>query len=103
MHTKINIHQIDPNFLKPELWSKTRLGMQHVHLKLLWILIYAITKKNKHISGINISGNYKIVINSTKVYFGVTRQHEEVGHKNLIIVIYKNHLDRLCRNGNQIL
>jgi hypothetical protein len=97
MHTKINIHQIDPNFLKPELWSKTRLGMQHVHLELLWILIYAITKKNKHISRINISGNYKIVINSTKVYFGVTRQRAEVGHKNLIIVIYKKSFGQIMQ------
>jgi mRNA-degrading endonuclease YafQ of YafQ-DinJ toxin-antitoxin module len=73
MHTKINTHQIDPNFLTHELGSKTRLGMQHVHLELLWILIYAITKRNKHISRINISDNYKIVINSPEVHFGIKR------------------------------
>jgi hypothetical protein len=94
MHTKINTHQVDPNFLTPDLWSNTRLGMQHKHLELLWILIYAITSKNKHISRINISGNYKIVINSPEVYFGISKQHAEVGHKNLIIFSYKNHLGR---------
>jgi hypothetical protein len=35
MHTKINTHQIDPNFLTPNLWSKISLGMQHKHLELL--------------------------------------------------------------------
>jgi hypothetical protein len=85
MHTKINTHQIYRNFLTPDLWSKTRLEMQHKHLELLWILTYAIIKKNKHISRINISDNYKIVINSPYVYFGMTRQHAEVGHKTLII------------------
>jgi hypothetical protein len=49
------------------IWFKTRLGMQHLHLELLWILSYAITKKNKHISRINISDNKKIVINSPEV------------------------------------
>jgi hypothetical protein len=73
MHTKINTHQNGPNFLTHGLWSKTRLGMQHIHLELLWILIYAITKKNKHTSRINISDNYKIVINSLEVHFGLNR------------------------------
>jgi hypothetical protein len=40
---------------------------------LLWILSYAFTKKNKHISGINISVDYKIVINSPEVHFGIRR------------------------------
>jgi hypothetical protein len=71
MHTKINTQQNGPNFLTHDLYSKTRLGMQHIHLELLWILSYAITKKNKHISGINISDNYKIVINSPEVHFGI--------------------------------
>jgi hypothetical protein len=62
MHTKIKTHQNDTNFLTHDLWSKTRLGMQHTHLELLWILSYAITKKNKHISRLNIYGHYKIVI-----------------------------------------
>jgi hypothetical protein len=63
--------------------------MQHIHLELLWILTYAIIKKNKHFSKINISGNYKIVINSPEVHSAIKRQHEEVGHKNLIIFGYK--------------
>jgi hypothetical protein len=60
-------------------------------------------KENKHKSRINISGNYKIVINSTEVYFGITRQYAEVGHKNIIIVSYKNHLGRFCINGKQFI
>jgi hypothetical protein len=50
--------------------------MQHIHLE-----PYAIIKKNKHILIINNSDHYKIVINSLEVYFGITRQHAEVGHK----------------------
>jgi hypothetical protein len=103
MHTKINIHQSDSNFLPHDPWSKTRLGMQHIHLELLWILVSAITKKNKHISRINTSDNYKIVINSPEVYFGIKRQHAEVGHKNLIIFSYKNHLDRFSINRKQFI
>jgi hypothetical protein len=101
MHTKINTQQIDPTFLTHDLWSKTSLGMQHTHLELLCILSYAITKKNKHISRINISVNYKIRINSPEVHFGIARQHAEVGHKNLLIFIYKNHLDRFCNKRKQ--
>jgi hypothetical protein len=52
-------------------------------------LSYAITKKNKHISRINIFDNYKIVINSPKMHFGIKRQHAEVGHKTLIILATK--------------
>jgi hypothetical protein len=52
--------------------------------------------KNRHISRINISDKYKIVINSAEV-------HAEIGHKNLIIVSYKNHLERLCRTEKQFL
>jgi hypothetical protein len=55
--------------------------MQHIHLELLSILSYAITNRNKHISKINISDNYKIVINSPEVHFGITIQHVEVGYK----------------------
>jgi hypothetical protein len=77
--------------------------MQQIHLKLLWILSYAITKKNKHISRINISDNDKIVINSPEVHFGIKRQHAEVRNKNLIIFIYKNHLDRFCINRKQFI
>jgi hypothetical protein len=81
MHTKINIHPKDSIFLTHVIWSKTRLGMQHIHLELLWILTYAITKKSKHISRINIADNYKIMINSPEVHFVRKRQHAEVGHK----------------------
>jgi hypothetical protein len=73
MHTKINTQQNDPNFLTQVIWTKPKLGMQHIHLELLGNLIYAITKKIKHISRINISDNYKIVINSPKVHFGIKR------------------------------
>jgi hypothetical protein len=73
MHSKINTHQNDSNIRPHDLWSKTKLGMQHIHQKLLWILSYAITKKNKHISRINISESYKIVITSPKVHFGIAR------------------------------
>jgi hypothetical protein len=73
MHTKMNTHQKDPNFLTHVIWSKPKLGMQHIHLELLWILSYAFSKKNKHISRIIISDNYKIVINSPKVHFGIKR------------------------------
>jgi hypothetical protein len=81
----------------------TNLGMQHIHLEVLWILSYAITKKNKHILRINIFDNYKIVINSSEVHFGIERQHAEVGHKNLNIFGYKNHLDKFCINRKQFL
>jgi hypothetical protein len=66
-------------------------------------LTYAITKKSKHISKINISDDYKNVINSPDVYFGITRPHAEVGHKNLIIFSYKNHLDRFCIKRKQFI
>jgi hypothetical protein len=75
MHTKINKDPNDSNFPTHVIWSKTNLGMQHIHLELLWILIYAITKKNKHISRINIYDNYKIVINLPEVHFGIKKQH----------------------------
>jgi hypothetical protein len=93
----------DPNFLTHVIWSKTNLGMQHLHQELLWNLTYAITKKNKHISRITIYDNYKIVVNSPEVHFGIKRQHAEVGHKNLISFSYQNHLDRFCINGKQFL
>jgi hypothetical protein len=102
MHTKINAQQNDTNFLTHVILSKTNLGMQHIHLELLWNLSYVITKKNKHKSRINISGNYKIVINSPEVCFGIKRQYAKVGCKKLIIVSYKNHLCRFCRNGKTI-
>jgi hypothetical protein len=78
---------------KSSAWDQS-LGMQHIHLELPYILGYAITKKIKHISRINISIKYKIVINSLEVHFCLKRQHAKVGHKNLIIFSYKNHLDQ---------
>jgi hypothetical protein len=74
MHTKINIPQNDPNFLTHVICFKTSLVVQHIQLELLFNLSYAILKKNKHNSTINISGNYKIVINSPEVCFGFKRQ-----------------------------
>jgi hypothetical protein len=103
MHTKIVTQQNDPNFVTHVIWFKTSLGMQHIHLELLWNLSYAFTKKNKHNSRINISGNYKIVINSPEVCFGIKGQHTKVGCKNLFIFSYKNHLCRFCRNGKTFL
>jgi hypothetical protein len=50
MHTKINKHPIDPNFLTHVLWSKTNLGMQHIHLEVRLVLNYLFTKKIKHVS-----------------------------------------------------
>jgi hypothetical protein len=73
MHTKTNTHKKDPNFLAHVIWSKPKLGMQHIHLELLWILSYAYSNRNKHISRINISDKYKIVFNSPKVNFGIKR------------------------------
>jgi hypothetical protein len=52
-----------------------------------------------HIFRINTSDHAKIVINSPKVQLGITRPHAEVGHKNIFIFIYKNHLDRFCIYG----
>jgi hypothetical protein len=103
MHTKINTHQNDPNFLTHVIWSKNNLGMHHLHLELLRNLTYANTKKNKHNSRINVFCNYKIVINSPEVCFGVRRQYAKVDCKTLIIFSYKNHLCRSCRNGKQFL
>jgi hypothetical protein len=54
-----------------------------------------------HILRINTSDNSKIVIKSPEVQLGITRPHAEVGHKNIIIFSYKNHLDRLCIKGKQ--
>jgi hypothetical protein len=103
MHTNIITHQNDPNFVAHDIRSKTNLGMQHKNLDLLWILTYAITKKDKHNSRINIYVDYKIVINSPQVCFGIKRQYAEVVCKNLIIFSYKNYLCRFCRNGKQFL
>jgi hypothetical protein len=52
-------------------------------------LSYAFSKKIKHNSRISISGNYKIVINSPEVCFGIKRQYAKVGCKNLLILATK--------------
>jgi hypothetical protein len=103
MHTKIIKHPNDSNFLTQVLRSKTYLGMQHIHLELPLILGYPFTKKTKHNSRLNTSDKYKIVINSPEVHFGIKRPHVEVGHKNIIIFSYKNHLDKVCINGKQFI
>jgi hypothetical protein len=45
----------------------------------------------------------KIVINSSEIYLGITKQHAQVGHKNINIFSYKNHLGRFCINGKQFI
>jgi hypothetical protein len=85
MHTKIITQQNDPNFLTHVIWSKTSLVVQYIHLELLWNLSYVFSKKIKHNSRINISNNYKIVINSPELCFGIKRQCAQVGFINLII------------------
>jgi hypothetical protein len=103
MHTKINTQQNDPNFLTHVIWSKTSLVVQYIHLELLWNLSYEILKKNKHNSRINISVNYKIVINSSEVCFDIKRQCAQVELKNIIIFSKKNYLCRSGRNGKTFL
>jgi hypothetical protein len=71
-HNKINAYKInkallDPNILSLLLWSKTRLGNEHIHLGLLHNFSYAITYKTKHKSWINIFGRDKIMVNSPEV------------------------------------
>jgi hypothetical protein len=43
------------------------------------------------------------MINSPEVCFGITRQHAQVGHKNINIFSYKNHLGRFCIKGKQFI
>jgi hypothetical protein len=66
-------------------------------------LSYVFSKKIKHNSRINISVNYKIVINSPEVCFGIERQYAKVGCKNLIIFSQKKHLSRSGRDGKTFL
>jgi hypothetical protein len=42
------------------------------------------------------------MINSPEVCLGITRQHGQVGHKNINIFSYKNHLGRFCIKGNKL-
>jgi hypothetical protein len=48
-----------------------------------------------------ISVKPKIMINSPEVCIDITRQHAQVGHKNINIFNYKNHLGSFCRKGKQ--
>jgi hypothetical protein len=52
---------------------------------------------------INIFDKPKIMINSAKVCFDITKQHAQVEHKNINIFSYKNHLGSFCRNGKQFI
>jgi hypothetical protein len=52
---------------------------------------------------INIYGHSQIMINSPEVCFGITRQHAQVGHKNINIFSCKNHLGRFCIKGKQFI
>jgi hypothetical protein len=52
-----------------------------------------------HILRINTSDHSKIAINSPDLPIGLKRLHAEVGHKNIIIFSYKNHLGRFCIKG----
>jgi hypothetical protein len=52
---------------------------------------------------INISDKPQIMIKSPEVWFGMTRQHAQVGHKNLNIFSYKNHLGRHCIKGKHFI
>jgi 3-methyladenine DNA glycosylase Mpg len=56
-----------------------------------------------HLLRINTSDHPKTVINSPDVYLGVSRQNAQVGHKNINIFSYKNHLGRFCINGKQFI
>jgi hypothetical protein len=77
--------------------------MQYIHLELPLILGYSFTKQIKHISTINTSVKYKMVINSPGVYFCIRRQDAEVGIKNIIIFSYKNHVDKFYINRKQLI
>jgi hypothetical protein len=50
-----------------------------------------------------ISDKLKILIISPAVGFDITIQHAQVGHKNINIFSYKNHLGRFCLIGKQFI
>jgi hypothetical protein len=56
-----------------------------------------------HKSGIIISGNPKITINTQDVHFGITRQCAQVDLKNINVFNRKNSLGRSGRNGKTFL
>jgi predicted type IV restriction endonuclease len=72
MHIKINITEMNPNFLLHILLYKTSLKNQQTHQYPLWILLYIFMIKNKHKLGNNISNRDKIMVNSPKVHFDKT-------------------------------
>jgi hypothetical protein len=51
----------------------------------------------------NISVKPKIMINSQEVCFDITRQYAQVGHRNIKIFSYKNHLGSFCRKGKRFI
>jgi hypothetical protein len=53
-----------------------------------------------HLLKIYTSDQPKLVIKSPEIYLGITRQHAQVGHKNINMFSYKTHLGRICINGN---
>jgi hypothetical protein len=52
---------------------------------------------------INICDHSKLIINSPEVCYGITRQHAQVGHKNINIFSYKNHPGRFYIKGKQFI
>jgi hypothetical protein len=52
---------------------------------------------------INSSAHPKIIIKSSDVCLGSTRQHAQVGHKNINSFSYKNPLVRICIKGKQFI
>jgi hypothetical protein len=56
-----------------------------------------------HKSGIIISVNPKLMINSQDMYFGITKQCAQVGLKNINIFNRKNHLSSYYRNGKEFI
>jgi hypothetical protein len=52
---------------------------------------------------INSSDHPKIVNKSPEVYLGITTYHGQVGHKNINIFSYTNHIGRFCINGKQFI
>jgi hypothetical protein len=52
---------------------------------------------------INIYVKLKTMINSQEVCFDIARQHAQIGHKNINVFSYKNHLGSFCRNGKQFI
>jgi hypothetical protein len=52
---------------------------------------------------VNISIKPETMINSLDVCVDIARQYKQVGHKNINIFSYKNHLGSFCRNGKQFI